>query len=519
MFRLVLLAIAAVLLPAVSHTQNCSNSSVGLVPLDDLGTGTYQGKQGGLYPAGQNTRPTAHNDAGVQLADRVRPLDVNGNPDDSAGRIVLLSIGMSNTMQEFGVFDSLVDMLPEKNSFLSVVNGAEAGEDIDRILAPETRYWLNVDGKLEDLGLSPLQVQVIWFKEAEAYPMLDGNDTTFLGYVPALKEKFIAAMNIIRSRYPNARVCYVAGRIYGGYSLDDLNPEPFAHYTSWSVKDLIEAQINGDTALTFTGPNPRAPWLSWGVHLWADGLSRRNDGLTWACPDDFLDDGVHPSDTGRLKVAGMLMSFFSTDETTTGWFLESGVPSIPAIPTGLAATIAGSSEIDLSWIDNSFNENGFSIERRTRGVQFSEIATVGAGITAFTNIGLLPSTTYEYRTRAYNPAGYSGYSNTVRARTTRIDTGGDEAALRPEELAALVSNYPNPFNPYTVIRYQLPEKTHVRIQVFNLLGESIATLVDEDQHLGTHEISFDGSHLSSGLYFYRVEAGTFVDTRKFVVLK
>src|SRR5207249_5653154 len=89
----------------------------------------------------------------------------------------------------------------------------------------------------------------------------------------------------------------------------------------WSVKRLIEDQINGDTSLRFKGLHPRAPWLAWGPYFWADGLKRRSDGLIWKCPDDYLQDGTHPSIKGRRKVAKMLLQFFSTDSTTVPWFI------------------------------------------------------------------------------------------------------------------------------------------------------------------------------------------------------
>jgi hypothetical protein len=84
---------------------------------------------------------------------------------------------------------------------------------------------------------------------------------------------------------------------------------------------------------------------------------------------------------------------------------------------------------------------------------------------------------------------------------------------------SLSQNYPNPFNPATVIRYGLPEKSHVHVEVFNLLGESVALLVDTEQDAGFHELRFDALNLASGVYVYRMRAGDFVETKKLVVLK
>jgi hypothetical protein len=79
--------------------------------------------------------------------------------------------------------------------------------------------------------------------------------------------------------------------------------------------------------------------------------------------------------------------------------------------------------------------------------------------------------------------------------------------------------YPNPFNPSTTIRYALPERSHVTMAVFNTLGQQVATLVNENEEAGIRDVVFDGSGLASGVYFYRLRAGEYVQTRKLVVLK
>ena len=84
---------------------------------------------------------------------------------------------------------------------------------------------------------------------------------------------------------------------------------------------------------------------------------------------------------------------------------------------------------------------------------------------------------------------------------------------------SLSQNYPNPFNPSTTIRYSIPQRTQVALTVFNTLGQQVATLVNEIQDAGYHDVKFDGSGLASGVYIYRLQAGDFVQTKRSLLLK
>ena len=83
----------------------------------------------------------------------------------------------------------------------------------------------------------------------------------------------------------------------------------------------------------------------------------------------------------------------------------------------------------------------------------------------------------------------------------------------------LDQNYPNPFNPSTTISYQLPINGQVTLNVYNILGDEVATLVNEDKAAGQYKVEFDASNLSSGIYFYKLQAGSFVETKKMILLK
>jgi len=98
-------------------------------------------------------------------------------------------------------------------------------------------------------------------------------------------------------------------------------------------------------------------------------------------------------------------------------------------------------------------------------------------------------------------------------------TTGVGAGTSVPEIFELAQNYPNPFNPMTTIRYSIAQQGVVRLRVFNLLGQQIAELVNELKSAGTHVVGFDASRFASGVYFYRLEAGSFTDIKKMVLLK
>jgi len=89
----------------------------------------------------------------------------------------------------------------------------------------------------------------------------------------------------------------------------------------------------------------------------------------------------------------------------------------------------------------------------------------------------------------------------------------------PPRSFVLYQNFPNPFNPRTRIRYDLPLKSTIRITVFTILGQRVIVLLEGVQDAGSHEVEFDGASLASGVYFYRLVAGQFVETKRLMLLR
>jgi hypothetical protein len=131
-------------------------------------------------------------------------------------------------------------------------------------------------------------------------------------------------------------------------------------------------------------------------------------------------------------------------------------------------------------------------------------------------IGLSPNTIYHYRALVYNSTGL--YYGANRTFTTTMITSNLENKLDVQTFA-IEQNYPNPFNPLTVIRYQLPVTSKVSLKIYDVLGQVVATLVDEIQEAGYKSVTWNANNIASGVYFYRLQAGTFTKTNKLLLLK
>jgi hypothetical protein len=294
-----------------------------LKPLTEMGDAEYHGFKGGLYPDGKNERPAAHEAAGLALARTVQPLDGDGKPA-AAGKIVLLSIGMSNTAQATNGFKQVAENDPQKNPQVLIVNGAQGGMTAFRTQDPDdnasgAQYWTNVDKRLTEAGATRPQVQAVWIKQADAQPSED-----FPQYAQKLEAEQVRIVQVLRRRFPNLKLVYLSSRTYGGYAKSRLNPEPYALESGFSVKWLVERQLKGSPEVNFDAAKGevKAPWLSWGPYLWAAGTTKRADGFSWEPGDSTENDGTHESPAGQRKVGEALLKFFKADTTSRGWFCK-----------------------------------------------------------------------------------------------------------------------------------------------------------------------------------------------------
>ncbi|QQS34904.1 MAG: choice-of-anchor J domain-containing protein [Ignavibacteriales bacterium] len=195
--------------------------------------------------------------------------------------------------------------------------------------------------------------------------------------------------------------------------------------------------------------------------------------------------------------------------------------SVFTVPVELSSFTANVLEntVVLNWSTASeTNNHGFSVERKIKNSDWTNVAFIeGQGnTTSTTDYSFrdenLPVGVYEYRLRQIDLDGTYKYFNLSES----VEIGS------PDKFA-LEQNYPNPFNPSTKIKYSIAKASQVVLKIYNILGAEVYTLVNEFQEAGNYNREFsavqDGLNLSSGVYFYRLDAGNFSETKKFILMK
>jgi photosystem II stability/assembly factor-like uncharacterized protein len=318
----------------------------------------------------------------------------------------------------------------------------------------------------------------------------------------------------------------------------DLTAATWADYDSDGDMDILLAgtynpgsQIEGrariytndggiftpDTANTL--PAPRASGTRGGTFSWFD-LDGEGDLDYFIAGQYFV-----PGGNGLVEAQ---MHLYRNDI-----FNQNNAPSVPA---GLDVAFQSENTVHLSWLpaddDHTPSEAltydmvivrkgthvptnkplGISSDILSRLPEPGNISAVNEWLLTGLEDG-----NYVWRLRAVD-AAYVGSLEAVGEFSIGVVSSGEPGESIPKEYG-IKQNYPNPFNPTTSIRYSIPKEGLVTLKVYNIIGEEVATLVDEVKQADNYNVSFDASSLSSGIYFYRLQAGNFVETKKMVLLK
>lgn len=291
---------------------------------------------------------------------------------------------------------------------------------------------------------------------------------------------------------------YINRKIYRSSNLGDNWEEIFTYQNSIGS---IAANNNFVAVGTFNG----------GIHISSDY------GSTWS----LINEGLPKKSDGKFF---NISSLFFKDGHLYSGYTNFGIWKYPlnALPVELASFTAevNGNRILLKWSTSTeTNNKGFEIERQLNDAEWKTIGFVkGTG------------TSTETREYFYSDNAYVKAIN-LKYRLKQIDFNGNyeysdeiNVELKNDFKFSLAQNYPNPFNPVTKIKYSIGTASQtgnvpVSIKVFDILGNEIATLVNEQKEPGFYEIQWDASELSSGIYFYTLKAGNFTSTKKLILMK
>lgn len=252
--------------------------------------------------------------------------------------------------------------------------------------------------------------------------------------------------------------------------------------------------------------------IGWGVSIVGTIFFTTNGGVSWTsqpCGSPFTLIEAYFIHQGKGWTIG-----------ENGTIVMYDNPAIPVELSSFNASVNGN-EVILTWRTASeTNNHGFEIERNYGSLSSTANNagwvvigfTEGAGTTtemqsySFTDKSLTTGK-YFYRLKQVDFDGTVEYSNTV------------EVDVKLPGTFELSQNYPNPFNPSTKISYYLPFGSELSLKVYDVIGNEVATLVDEFKLAGSYEIEFDASGLSSGIYFYKIETGTFSSVKKMTLIR
>jgi|GEM_PF-3024471 len=289
----------------------------------------------------------------------------------------------------------------------------------------------------------------------------------------------------------------------------------------YSISDIPNDQ-GGKVRISFTTSTTNTSYSVW----------RKMDNNGWDAIGSFnaiQDSNYHfvSPTLGDSTVNGIVWSTFRISAHTSDpkVFYMSAADSgysidnlAPVVPAGVLAK-GFDEKVELAWDKNVENDFQYYAIYRSTDPNFiadtMKVATYTTTENSFNDDNVIQGVTYYYLVTAVDYAGNnSEVSQKVFALVTDVETG-----LEIPTVYELGQNYPNPFNPSTVIKFSIPNSGLVTLKVFNILGQEVVTLVNEIKPIGIFEVSFDASLLTTGMYIYRIESGSFTATKKMMLIK
>lgn len=303
-------------LTATNRSNLITNTDTVAIPLNDLGSGTFYGYTGGLYPGGTNLPSGQYGYDLNRICSLMEPLDTFGNPSPD-GKIVFISLGGSTGGKNFNLLkDKTIDN-PLTNPYLQLLkcsNGSGTAS-LNSQMNPDDPYWDHVTQILTGGAKSSYrQVQVIYLEADDSTK----DNIVFPGRAVKVKEDLQTCFRLYKKKFPNVKVVYLLGRTRTFGNQKKFNREPSPYYFGWACKWAIEDQINGVVGTEYKGRKPVSPMITWGFYQWADSLPRATDQFYWR--QSMTNDGLHANPVGQDTLASRFQNFLLTDKRAKQWY-------------------------------------------------------------------------------------------------------------------------------------------------------------------------------------------------------
>jgi hypothetical protein len=300
---------------------------------------------------------------------------------------------------------------------------------------------------------------------------------------------------------------------------------------TWSPEILITnpSGIDQEPKVAISGTNVFIIWESFSGGIYEVYFRRSIDnGINWeseqklnssntdafSCQICSFDNNIHISWVD-IRTGNPEVFYIRSTNLGDDWSAETRLTFNPAYEIGIS--IASFQEkVHLFWTDDrNIEYEVFYIKSIDNGVNWEAEELISS----------IPVESWSSRISVFGENVFAVWEDTPAGAPGEIifrryltPTSVDNEIIFPQEFV-IDQNYPNPFNPATNIKYQIPELSFVTIKVYDVLGNEMTTLVSSEKLVGSYEVTFDGTGLPSGIYFYRLQAGSFVETKKMVLMK
>ena len=283
---------------------------------------------------------------------------------------------------------------------------------------------------------------------------------------------------------------------------------PFTVYGTMGVEEPLVGVASINIVYTYEEETYAATVGTEWVDVASVGFTTDNSSLT----SNLNFRSASPSPTVVYSVSGSGVTYTITLLTAGTWLtLDNPLP----VELSSFTADANGNKVDLSWeTKTEVNNYGFNVERRINEGEWNSITFIeGHGTInspkeySYSDKDLyVGGSKFQYRLKQVDNDGSFEYSDVV------------EVEIAPSQYE-LSQNYPNPFNPSTTIKFSLPKQTQLKLNLYNMLGELVETIVEGNYEVGNYKVTFNASNLPSGVYVYRIESSDFVQTKKMMLLK